>query len=487
MKNFLEKLKSKKNIHIVGISGAEGSAIASFLIGQNFKNITAHDFCEADKFKESFFSFHDALVESEKEKLFSRIKNSNIKMQFKSDYLKGVEEADIIFVPQSWFRYEFNKPLNKLFKKVEFCNITKLYFELCKAPIVAVTGTSGKSTTARLIYEIFKKEGKREVYFSGNDRENVQILDKVLEINEEDLLVLEVSNRQLKIDLEKSPHIGVITNISPNHLDDHKDFDDYMRTKNRLIKYQNEDDIAILNYDIKDLPNFEIESKAYYFTAKRNLDKGAFLRGSDLVIIVEGREYKICSSLDLKLLGKHNIENVLAASLVAVLSEVNTKIIRDAVTEFGGLKSRLELVRELGGVKYYNDSTACNPEGLEVAIKSFREPIILIAGGVRKKMIPKEIERMAQAIVQRKVKGLVLIGQIAEKVKEEVERKMIEDNVMHPDIKISEDFDKAVKLARKMSRVGDIVLLSPGFESFDMFSDYRDRANQFKKIVNNLS
>lgn len=486
MTNILDELKNKK-IHIVGISGAEGSAVASLLISLKFKKIWGHDFCEEKDFKNSFFSFHDGLKIPEKEKAFRKIKKSGIKIYFKNKYLKGVNHADIIFVPQSWFRYPCNKPLKNLSKNIKFYNITKLYFNLCQAPIYAVTGTSGKSTTARLIYEIFKKSPIK-TYFSGNDRENIQVIEDILKTKKKDALVLEVSNRQLKIDLEKSPHIGVITNISPNHMDDHKNFADYVKTKKSLLQYQTNSDFAILNYDnefTKEIAQ-HIKSKIFYFSSRNELDEGAFLKNNNLVIQKNNNEYKICSVQDLKIPGKHNIENVLAAAATAFLAGINTKTIRNVISSFRGLKSRLEFVRELSGVKYYEDSSACNPDGPKVAVESFKEPIILIAGGERKKPVPGEFEEMAKAIVLNRVKVLLLIGEKKNLIKEKVKEKLIEYNKKDPIIKICSSLKEAVVSAYKSARRGDVVILSPGCESFDMFRDYRDRARKFKKEVRAL-
>jgi UDP-N-acetylmuramoylalanine--D-glutamate ligase len=486
MPNILDELKNKK-IHIVGITGAEGSAIAAFLISLKFKKIYGHDFCEEKDFKNSFFSFHDGLKTSEKEKAFRKIKRSNIKIYFKDKYLKRIEHADVIFIPQSWFRYSFNKPLKNLPKNIKFYNITKLYFNLCKAPICAVTGTSGKSTTTRLIYEIFKKSLKK-TYFSGNDRENIQILENILDVNREDALILEVSNRQLKTDLKKSPHIGVITNISPNHMDDHKNFADYAKVKKSLLKYQTNNDFAVLNYEnqlTREIAS-QIKSKTFFFSSKRELDEGAYLKGAEIVIRKDGSEYKICSIHDLKIPGEHNIENVLAASAAAFLAGINTKTIRNAIIKFRGLKSRIEFVRELFGVKYFEDSSACNPDGSRVAIKSFREPVILIAGGERKKPVPGEFEEMARAIVTNRVRVLLLIGKKAELIKKKVKEKIVEYNTKDPIVQICPDLSFAVKTAYKSAKKGDVVILSPGCESFDMFRDYRDRARKFKRLVRAL-
>ncbi|NQU99863.1 MAG: UDP-N-acetylmuramoyl-L-alanine--D-glutamate ligase, partial [Parcubacteria group bacterium] len=289
-----------------------------------------------------------------------------------------------------------------------------------------------------------------------------------------------------KINLKKSPHIGVITNISHNHMDDHDDFNDYVETKKSLLEHQEEEDIAILNYNTKELQTISTASKIYYFSIEKQINEGSYLKGDDLIISKDNSEYKICSKFDLNIPGTHNIANVLAASLAAYLGGVNTKIIRETVTSFKGLKSRIELIREIKGVKYYNDSSACNPDGLRVAIKSFSHPIILIAGGTRKKEIPDEIEQMAEDIVKNKIKVLFLIGEKAQLIQKKVEDKMAETKSKEPFIKICSSLDEAVKYSHDSAKSGDIVIMSPGCESFDMFDDYRDRASQFTKLIQNF-
>lgn len=479
----------KKNIHVLGVSGAEGSAVLEFLADNKIKNITAHDFCEEDKFKESFFDFHDKLSKKEKEDLFEKIKNLKIKFNFKDTYLDQIEKADLIFVTQSWFRYPQNDLLKQYKGKIEFSNLTKLYFQFCKGKIVAITGTSGKSTTSALVYEILKKGYKfGEVYFTGNDRENIQILKNIFEIKENDILVVEVSNRQLMIDLKKSPYIGIITNISPNHLDDHKSFTDYITTKRSLLRYQMKNDFAIMNYDndiTKDL-GLDLDSKVYYFSRKGKVDRGAFVRFNEIVIKDIEREKVICSVLDLKIPGPHNIENALAASLVGYLMGINTKNIREALQNFKGIKSRLELVREINGISFVEDSSACNPDGTSVAVSSFKKPMILIAGGSRKKPYPGEFDRMADFIINSKVKAVFLMGERAETIKQSLKNSSIRFQKTGPIVRICGNLEEAVLGAYKSAKRGDVVAMSPGCESFGMFIDYRDRARQFKKLVKNL-
>lgn len=485
-----------KNVHIVGVSGAEGSAIVSFLFDQRVKKITAHDFGEEKDFQKNFNSFHDWMTSKEKIKRFRRLKNLPIKFKFGRKYLDGILGADIIFVPQSWFRYDANKKLFDAKKrKIEFSSITKLYFQLCPCPIIGITGTSGKSTTSRLIYEIFKASPIK-TYFSGNDRENIQVLDQIFKINSNDILILEISNRQLMINLKKSPHIGVITNISPNHIDDHGNYENYIAVKKKLLSYQKSSDYAVLNGDNKETYQMskECRGKSFLFSRLKELKEGAFLKGNNIVVKKDDREYQICSVKDLKILGPHNIENVLASVLVAFLFGINTKIIREAVMNFEGLKSRIELVREFRGVKYYEDSSGCNPDSPRVAVQSFSQPKILIAGGSRRKPIEGEFDSMAEAILQNNVKAVFLIGEMAEVIGESIKQaeKIRSQKIRKfwdfkpPIIKKCMGLEEAIREAKNFASRGDVVILSPGCESFGMFKDYRDRAKKFKSLVNRL-
>jgi len=486
----LKDLKNK-NIHIVGISGAEGSAIADFLVNQGAKHITGHDFCENKDFKRSFNLYHDWMTSKERKKVFKELKKLPIKFRFKDYYLIDVHKADIIFVPQSWFRYKINEKLKRLAGKIPFSSITKLYFQLCPCPIIGITGTSGKSTTTRLIYEILERgHTKGQVYFSGNDRQNVQVLNQVSNMKLEDVLVLEISNRQLMIDLERSPYISVITNISPNHLDDHKgDYKNYINTKKKILKYQTGKDFAVLNNDNSITRKFskECKSQSFLFSRKKKLEEGAYVKEDRLSLRKNNKEYIICSRKDLKIPGPHNIENALAASLACFLFGINTKIIRETLPQFSGLKHRLEFVRELQGVKYYEDSSACNPDGPRVAVQTFHQPKCLIAGGSRKRPIPGEFDAMAKSILKHNVKALLLIGEMSSTIERAVRKKIKELNSKGLLIKPYSDLKKAVLDAHKIACPNDVIILSPGCESFGMFQDYRDRGRQFKKIVRNLT
>ncbi|NQV13169.1 MAG: UDP-N-acetylmuramoyl-L-alanine--D-glutamate ligase [Parcubacteria group bacterium] len=478
-----------KNIHIVGVSGAEGSAVAEFLTDNLEKaKITAHDFCQEKDFKESFNSFHDAYTEPEKAKLYEKLSNLPVKFHFKAEYLKDIEQADLIFVPQSWFRYQENKKLLALADKPPFYNITKLYFALCPCPIVAVTGTSGKSTTTRLIYEILSQGGSK-VWLTGNDRQNIQVLSEIAEMTSKDIMVMEVSNRQLKIDLGKSPQVAVITNVSPSHLDDHKDYADYIATKQSILKYQSDQDFAVLNHDNEVTRQFTTKSKAnsYLFSQREELTKGCYVEQGNIYINDGNSEHKICSTNDIMLPGPHNVSNILAAAMATFLLGASTKHIREITTSYQGLPSRLEFVREINKVKYYEDSSSCNPDGTRAAIKSFKNPLILIAGGSRQAKMPDEYQQLAEDVAKSKIKVLLLIGEEGSSIEEAIRQEFAKQGISRMLIKQCADLAEAVNNAYTASDPGDVVVLSPGCESFGMFRDYRDRGYQFKELVTRIA
>ncbi|MCK4525072.1 MAG: hypothetical protein KAU07_01405, partial [Candidatus Andersenbacteria bacterium] len=342
----LKNLKNK-NIHIVGIGGAEGSAIAEFLVANGISSITGHDFSSKADFKKAFYNTHLSLKLKEREKALNHLLNLPIRINFKDHYLEGVEDADVVFVSQVWFKYPQNMPILEKLKDsgVPFKTITNLYFELASCKIISVTGTNGKTTTARLINSIFEiwaeKNNKSKIYFAGNDRQNVQVLDKLNKMKKDDILILETSSTQLLLNFGISPHIGVITNITPNHIDDHGSFENYIEAKKNLIRYQGKGDFAILNYDdeqskkiVNELQITNYESGIFLFSWKEELKEGCFVRDGKIIINAKDKcrfakrlhspigtmePVIVCNIDDIKIPGKHNLENVLAAVSVAYL------------------------------------------------------------------------------------------------------------------------------------------------------------------------
>ncbi|MFC1651642.1 UDP-N-acetylmuramoyl-L-alanine--D-glutamate ligase [Patescibacteria group bacterium] len=482
-------LKQKKNIHVIGASGAEGSAILDFLINQGVVNVTAHDFKSKSEFEQSYNDFHDYLSPKEKKAQFKKLIKAPIKFNFKDKYLDGIEDADLIFVTQAWFRYEPNFPKLKEAKDkgIEFSSITKLYFSLFSGKIIAITGSSGKTTTSNLVAAIVKKS-KFKSYFTGNDRLQKPVLNEIVDAKKDDVLVIEVSNRQLMLDLGKSPQIGVITNLSPNHLDDHGTFENYIKAKKSLLDYQIKGDFAVLNYDNKFTKeigeNGNLKSEPIYFSREQKLEKGVFVKNNQIIVNLD-KEKEICSISDLQTKGPHNLENTLAAVAATSVLGIDPKTIAKALKGFKGIKSRLEFVKEVGKVEFYEDSSACNPDGPRYAVQSFKKPVILIAGGYRKNPLEGEFDEMAKAVLENNVKAIILIGEMKDFIADAI-NKQSEKLKKSVSVQKANDLKEAVHKSWEISNKGDVVVMSPGCESFGMFEDYRDRAEQFKKIVSEL-
>ncbi len=486
----LEKYKNK-NIHIVGIGSAEGSAIAEFLVAHGISSITGHDFSSKGDFKKSFGSTHLSLKPQEREVALNHLLNLPIKMNFKDHYLEGVQEADIIFVSQVWFKYPQNMPILEKLKDggVPFKTITNLYFELVPSNIISVTGTNGKTTTSRLINDIFKewKEVSHEytfsgekknlshafseenesnvlnVYFAGNDRQNIQVLDKIEDMKKEDILILEVSSTQLLLSSSISPHIGVITNISPNHLDDHGSYKNYIEAKKNLIRHQKKGDWTILNHDNEQTKKIaeEFSDNAFLFSAKEELKRGCFVSGNEIIIRENDKETVLFSVDDVKIPGNHNLENILAAASCAYLYGIYPEVIKKAIAKYTGTKHRLKLLYNIDGIKYYDDTQATTPEATIAGINSFEGDIVLFAGGDDKGMNYEELGRN----INEKVKFLILFpGDASNKIERLIKKK--KNNF----VKV-ENFPEAINELKKHNQKTDLakggtVLISPAAAHF---------------------
>ncbi|MBW6440798.1 UDP-N-acetylmuramoyl-L-alanine--D-glutamate ligase [Patescibacteria group bacterium] len=468
---IVEQLKQykNKNIHIVGIGGAEGSAIAEFLVSNCISSITGHDFSAKADFKKAFFNTHLSLKSKERDEALDHLLNLPIKINFKDHYLENIEEADVVFVSQVWFKYFQNMPILENLKdnRIPFKTITNLYFELSPCQIISVTGTNGKTTTARLIYIIFEKWEKEtsqfKLFFAGNDRENLQVLDKLQDMKKEDVLILETSSTQLLLNSDISPHLGVITNISPNHLDDHGSFENYLEAKKNLIRYQKKGDFAVLNYDNKSTRKIaaEFRGNAFLFSAQKKLEEGCFIRDSEVVIRVDGRETVLMRVDDIKIPGKHNLENVLAAVSCAYLYGISSNIIKEGISKYTGIKHRLKFIYNINGIKYYDDTQATTPEATIAGINSFGNNIILLAGGDDKGMNYEELGKN----INSKVKFLILFpGDASDKIEKFVDKKK------NDFVKVN-TFQEAIEELKKYYKKTDLkkdgtVLISPGAAHF---------------------
>lgn len=348
------------------------------------------------------------------------------------------------------------------------------FFSVCPCPIVAVTGSDGKTTTTTLIAEILKQAG-HHVWVGGNIGQ--PLLPMADRMEKGDYAVVELSSFQL-MHMKQSPHIAVVTNLAPNHLDVHKDMDEYIESKANIYLHQQFDDKLILNLDNRITASFaeNAAAKVTFFSREKSMETGVCFRENK--IFVNGKE--ILQRDDIAIPGLHNVENYMAA-IAAVDGLVSYDDIRYVARNFKGVEHRIELVRELDGVRYYNDSIASSPSRTIAGLHAFEEKVILIAGGYDKQ-IPFDI--LGPEIIGH-VKALVLCGHTAEKIRDAVLAAQGYDPALLP-IKIVENLTEAVNTAKSFARSGDVVTLSPACAAFDQFKNFMVRGKTFKEIVMNL-
>lgn len=336
-----------------------------------------------------------------------------------------------------------------------------------KDPIIAITGTNGKTTVTTIIGEIFQK-ALGEVFVGGNIGN--PLMNYVMEGRRTPYVILEVSSFQLETIETFHPAVSVLLNVTEDHLDRHSDFNGYTAAKYRVFENQTGDDHAILNRNL--LPRKGILSRKLYFSPYEELDEGAFCAGADMCVRLQGREYRYKRDIS-PLIGVHNTENLLSALLVSHICNIEQGVIEETLTGFKGLPHRVEPVRTIRGVRFYNDSKATNVDATRRTVESIKERVVLIAGGR-----DKGGSYRAMAQVMEKVKALVLMGE----AKDRIAAELGEQGKTY----IEKDLSDAVRRAFDLADEGDMVLFSPMCSSFDMFRDYKERGDMFKEIVEGL-
>ncbi|RKY70323.1 MAG: UDP-N-acetylmuramoyl-L-alanine--D-glutamate ligase [Candidatus Latescibacterota bacterium] len=427
-------------------------------------------------------------------------------------------EADVVVVSPAVPK---NSPFLKMAREAGTTVVARdnLIFQWCPAPIMGVTGSNGKTTTVSLIGAMFRRVHP-ETVVGGNIGGSV--LDRIEKIHADTPVILELSSFQLE-DLQEigmNPHVAVVTNLSPNHLDRHGTFEEYVRAKKGIIRYQKPDDVAILNYDDPAVRLWagECPGKVVFFSLREPLREGVFVQNGRIVVRLnftplapqrpqrtqrkiqkqkrtlnsyESSAFSACSAVrslqedaeeicgteELILPGRHNVENALAATAAAWIGGVGKTEIAGVLRSFEGVAHRLEFVREIQGVRYYNDSIATTPESVIAALDSFEGGIVLIAGGSDKGI---SFDHLADEIV-RKAKAVVLIGTTASKISA-----LVEVRRAHPPVMRCNSLEEAVRHAKTLAQSGDVVLLSPACASYDMFRNFEDRGNRFKALVERL-
>ena len=369
---------------------------------------------------------------------------------------------------------------------IPLSNDAQIFLERCPVPVIGITGSAGKTTTTALVGEMCRAAGLRA--WVGGNIGNPLISD-LNEIKADDCVVMELSSFQLEI-MTTAPHIAAVLNITPNHLDRHGTMETYIAAKRNIVAHQEAGGFALLGYDDANARALALETAAQllWFSGGAEVEVGAFRTNGELTLRMDDkdRDRVICQTSELRLLGRHNLLNVLAASVLARVAGAPLEAIRQVATTFTGVEHRLELARQLNGARWYDDSIATAPERSLAALRSFEDPIVLLAGG-RDKKLPWD--EFARETVQR-VRSLVTFGEagpmIARVVEEQRGGGAGEQRSKLEGITQVETLDEAVEAAARLARPGDVVLLSPGAASFDAFRDFVERGDRFKELVRTL-
>ncbi len=394
------------------------------------------------------------------------------------DYLEHISEVDILFrTPGMYF---LNSYLQEAIKNgVVVTSEMELFFDLCPCKIYAITGTDGKTTTTTILSEMLTRSGKT-VHKGGNIGR--ALLPIVETISPSDVAVVELSSFQL-ISMRKSPDTAIITNIYPDHLNVHKDMDEYIGAKVNLIAHQNAFSKTVLNFDNEETCKLTdlVRGKLVGFSTEKELSLGAFLDKDGFLCYNDGKTiHKLFHKDCIKIPGKHNVENYLTA-ISAVFDDVSLQNMIDTAENFGGVEHRIEFVREINGVKFYNDSIATSPVSVIAGLNSFSQKIIVIAGGSDKKL---DYNLMSEEIISH-VKLLILTGETADKIEAAVKSHATYSVDKITILRVL-DMNEAVKTAFENAISGDVVTLSPASASFDCYKNFEERGKHYKSLVNEL-
>ena len=454
LKGYMDSLKGKR-VAVIGL-GVSNTPLVEKLLDAGVSVLA----CDR-RGREDF----DGLIES--------LERRGLKTALGPDYLDHLQGVDVIFRTPG-LRPDVPQISRAVEEGAKLTSEMEAFVALCPCQIIAVTGSDGKTTTTTVIAGMLKAAGYR-VFVGGNIGN--PLLCRLDEIRPDDMVVLELSSFQL-LTMRQSPGIAVVTNLAPNHLDVHKDMAEYVAAKRNIFAWQDACDKVVLNADNEITAGFagEARGQVTLFSRKKTLEHGVYLK--DGMILYCGRP--ILHAEDILIPGLHNLENYMAA--IAVVEDlVPDEVIRDFARTFGGVEHRIELVRELDGVRYYNDSIASSPSRTIAGLRSFKQKVILIAGGYDKH-IP--YDALGPEIVEH-VKTLLLTGDTAEKIKTAT-LAAADYRPGAPEIIECVDLKEAVERARALAQQGDVVILSPASASFDRFKNFAERGNVFKDLVNTL-
>lgn len=457
---FFEVLKNSK-IAVIGAGVSHLDMIKLFL--SKGIDVTVCDKADKEKFGEE---------------LYNELESLGAKFALGEGYLDEMLKCDVIFRTPGMY---YNSPaLTEARKRgIVVTSETEAFFDLCPCKIYAITGSDGKTTTTTLVSEFFKAEGKN-VHLGGNIGK--ALLPMIESVKDDDVAVVELSSFQL-LSMRESPDVAGITNITPNHLNVHGTMEEYITAKCNLLLHQNAFSRAVLSYDNETTRKLcdIVRGEFRYFSRVVKVDNGAFLRDDGMLCYNDhGNIIEYCHKDDIRIPGMHNVENYLTA-IAMTYPEVSPETVKKTAKEFAGVEHRIEFVRELDGVKYYNNSIASSPTRVLACLASFDQKQILIQGGSDKGI---SFEPMADPICQ-KCKVLILMGQTAQKIQDAVMASPLFGGSGIKIIRVA-NMQEAVQAAHDNAVPGDIVSLSPACASFDMYRMFEERGKHFKQCVNEL-
>jgi UDP-N-acetylmuramoylalanine--D-glutamate ligase len=458
-------------VHVVGSGSVEGAHLLLFLLDNGFTNLVGHDFATKQDFPRAFRRVHVGWPMAEREAMLQRLLDS-VELRYRDRYLEEIEHADAIAVTQGWYLYDSNRPLAESAElQSRFLSLAQLYLALAPGRVVGVSGSQGKSTTTRLIGEILSAAGV-EVIQVGNDRHSRQGLDRLRGASADAVVVMEISNRHLK-SLSRSPNVAVLTNIYPNHLDEHGGWEGYVEVKSRMLRYQRPADIAVLNADLDVTRDMAAVTAAtvHWFGEAVSAERPG-VRVGDTALRTDDGAFDLPLQ-DIPLPGRHNAMNVASAATAALAMGIAPRHIGDAVRRFRGLKHRIQFIWDAGGVRFYDDLNSTTPTASAAALRTLARNVVWIFGGDDKGLDPGELVAEAGAIKL----ALALPGPGTEKIAVALQTAGVA-------VELTDNFEAAVRRATAIAVGGDSVLLSPACPGF--FTRYyvgADEDTGFKKLV----
>lgn len=458
MKKDFNEFKSfikNKNVAVVGI-GVSNIPLINFLVKLGAK-VTAFD----------------KKTEVELGTVGEEFKAKGIKLELGENYLDNLTGFEVVFKTPS-MRIDCEALVKVKEEGAYITSEMEEFVRYCKGKVFGLTGSDGKTTTTTIVSKLLMAQGYK-TWVGGNI--GTPLFAQIEEIEENHMVVLELSSFQL-MTMNSPIDVAIVTNLAPNHLDMHKDMEEYIESKKNIFLYQNKDNVLVLNRENEITFDFKKEAKCEVreFSSKRVLKDGAYYEEGTLYLM--GKE--VCQKENIIIKGIHNIENYLAA-FIAVKDDVTIETMKNVAENFVGVEHRCELVRELHGVKYYNDSIASSPTRTLAGLFAFEKKVILIAGGYDKNIPFEPLAYEGHPFI----KELILVGATKEKIKEVFNKLKIEKNI-DLNINMVETLEEAVKKAEEVSVDGDVVTLSPACASFDMFQNFVVRGNIFKQLVNDL-